>query len=1085
MAASAAALLLLVLARLLLSSGQAPAPAPAEAHNITELADLLVDFVSTFPDLSLPAGQWQRNGNPCSANGSWEYVTCSGDHVKGINFTDVHLSGPIQSSWTPLLAVLTDITLSNASLSGTLPPDWGSALVNAKALDLSNQMLTGELPLEWGMDSSFPSLRAIDLSGNPLVSSLPDWGADGTAMQTLEALKLSDFPSCLQGTLPGNWSMQLPSMTYLDLSGCASSVSGGGLVGTLPEEWSAWNNLTYLNLNENSLTGQLPESWGGAWPHIGSLILSFNSLSGTIPDAWGSGWPSLLTGPNGTSNCTGLILFDNQISGTIPQSFAGSGGLTALPGNAGLCNASSNLQPSPIIYSALQGVTVNGTAPYFVKYCSQDPQAASAKLPLQCPALAGTGNASEATTGLLHFAQTLPKFNPSGTGWVAGDSDVCDWEYVICDNDTLKLDLSNIFLEGYLQPSWGQDLAEFDILLLSNTQLRGQLPAAWASHMTSLQNIDLSLNADIYGPIPRAWSQPDAFPSLMEINVYQCNLSGSLPDLASSAMPQLQRLYASSQNGQQQAGTPGSAGFQGSLPASWGATRIALIELHVDDSSITGTVPAEWGADGAFPSLQLLSLKANRIAGTLPPWGQFRGLPALKTIALDSNGPQNHGEPRFVAGPGTLPSELADSQSLQVVSMVSNRFQGTLPAEWGQAGKLLNLTDLYLGGNQVTGTLPDWGLTGGMAALQVMSVVDNRLAEGPIPDWGPDGKGLHNLQTIQGSESSMSIGAGSIAGIVVGSVAAVAIFSVLGFLIWRRTKGKPSRPAEEANSSLMTGQTHSTNSSYDPSPLDIFLGHSSLPEASRSRLSNLSGTSSSGTPANTLAGAMLQLDWRIDPHRIKISTLPNGRHILLGTGGFGAVYKGLLDGDLEVAIKLMKPDQSYASSSIAKFIAEIDVLRACRDMHIVAFNGAWASEDIMYFICEFCHNGDLYSALAHDRFTDMLSWYNRGKSIALQVARGLFYLHSNGIVHLDIKSPNILLTKEWQAKIADVGLARTLLSKTHLSRTLPGGTYNWQAPETILGFNATFSADIFSYGVVLLEITTGLRPVRGAYPRPQ
>ena len=80
-----------------------------------------------------------------------------------------------------------------------------------------------------------------------------------------------------------------------------------------------------------------------------------------------------------------------------------------------------------------------------------------------------------------------------------------------------------------------------------------------------------------------------------------------------------------------------------------------------------------------------------------------------------------------------------------------------------------------------------------------------------------------------------------------------------------------------------------------------------------------------------------------------------------------------------------------------------------------------------------------------------------------------------------MQSPNILLGKDYTAKIADTGLARTLFSKTHLSKALPGGTYNWQAPECIMGLPASYSADIFSYGVVMLEIISGERQHRGRY----
>ena len=80
-----------------------------------------------------------------------------------------------------------------------------------------------------------------------------------------------------------------------------------------------------------------------------------------------------------------------------------------------------------------------------------------------------------------------------------------------------------------------------------------------------------------------------------------------------------------------------------------------------------------------------------------------------------------------------------------------------------------------------------------------------------------------------------------------------------------------------------------------------------------------------------------------------------------------------------------------------------------------------------------------------------------------------------------MQSPNILLTADYTAKIADTGLARTLFSRTHFSSATPGGTYDWQAPETLLGQAASYSADIFSYGVVLLEIITGQRQERGRY----
>ncbi|KAK9787355.1 hypothetical protein WJX73_003664 [Symbiochloris irregularis] len=337
-----------------------------------------------------------------------------------------------------------------------------------------------------------------------------------------------------------------------------------------------------------------------------------------------------------------------------------------------------------------------------------------------------------------------------------------------------------------------------------------------------------------------------------------------------------------------------------------------------------------------------------------------------------------------------------------------------------------------------------------------------------------------------------SISAGAIAGIVVGAVAAVAIAAVAVFFVLRRRR---SRLSKHRDASLLGNRAHDHSSD----PLQIFLrqadwqslssnsqGSSSSTELSKSaKLDNEEAPSGIHSTSSRLAARMLHLEWRVEPRRIDIAQDAEGRYVMLGSGGYGTVYKGIMDGVNEVAIKLLKPETQNSASSIDKFIAEIDVLRACRDQHIVTFNGAWANKEIMYYVCEFCNNGDLDTALADDSLCESLSWYQKGRTIALQIARGLFYLHSNGIVHLDIKSPNILLTETWQAKIADVGLARLLVTKTHLSQTLPGGTYNWQAPETLLGLPSSYPADIFSYGVVLLEIITGHRPVRGQYPVPE
>ncbi|KAK9812104.1 hypothetical protein WJX73_006928 [Symbiochloris irregularis] len=962
------------------------------AQNVTEISALLLDFVASS-GIAIPSG-WERGGSPCSASNKWDYVTCKGHRVTGLNFENVPFQGPIQASWTPLLALLTDITIVNASLTGSLPAAWGSELMNAANIDLSINQLDSVLPTEWGTNSAFPALQSLKLSQTNLSTSLPDeWGADGASLQNLQMLWVDNITNCLQGTLPSNWSFQLPSMQSLNFDGCQVA----GLIGTLPDSWSAWN-MTYLDLALNSLSGTLPESWGTSWSHMQTLLLPSNDITGTIPDSWGYGWPSLLTGPDGGNNCTGLVLGGNSLSGQIPQSFARYGGVVAGPNNPDLCtDVAFNPATSPIVYNVnnLTGITVNQTA-YGIKFCSSDPQAVTE------------------TSTLISCTGPHPVN-------VSANADAFpDLEY---------LSLSNTNLTGILPDFDATAMPQLQVFEAANTNLQYGLPASWGPTRQTLRLLNLNSNAGLSSTLPAEWDDLDSMPNLETLTITQANLSGPLP---------------------------------------------------------------AWGTGGGLAMLSRIDLTSNRLSSTLA--ASWANLSSLESLVLDNN-----------AIAGTLPSALGQNEQLRTVTMASNALVSSLPVQWGQAGSFQSLQTLDLSSNLLSGTLPAWGQDGGnsMPNLTTLALAGLRL-RGTVPDWGPDG--IRSLEACpppppppsisvsadNGQTSSGSIGAGGIAGIAVGAAAAVILAaSLIGFFLWRREK---LRRAEEAKA-LMADNTSSSGSAHSRSPLDIFLTQSRSPESSSlgagSQGSDLSPReASSGSPLSPVLSlgeraSMLVLEWRVEPYRIRIATRPNGKHFLLGTGGFGTVYKGVMDGDLEVAVKLMKPEKDDATASISKFCAEIDLLRACRDEHIVSFKGAWANEEIMYIVCEFCQNGDLYTALADEELTRMLSWYKRGKSIALQIARGLFYLHSNGIVHLDIKSPNILLTQTFQAKIADVGLARTLLSKTHLSRTMPGGTWSWQAPETLLGFNATFSADIFSYGVVLLELITGTRPQRGAYPRPR
>ncbi|KAK9801337.1 hypothetical protein WJX73_005762 [Symbiochloris irregularis] len=345
--------------------------------------------------------------------------------------------------------------------------------------------------------------------------------------------------------------------------------------------------------------------------------------------------------------------------------------------------------------------------------------------------------------------------------------------------------------------------------------------------------------------------------------------------------------------------------------------------------------------------------------------------------------------------------------------------------------------------------------------------------------------------------SSTSSSAGAIAGGVVGGVVGTAVLALSICLFARRRRSK-LRAADQSKRQDQTGFLQAGE--RDRRASNSFLGsHSSnLPLTAQLLHSNTSrslhtdfSSSSSGSP---FPDSLSSLDrsgnqWYIDPQTLTVCRHPDGTPVKLGSGGYGSVYKALHNGVRHVAVKLSNSGEEHAGH-IQAFWREIELIASCRDANILQFYGACTSGAEVMLVTEFCDRGDLYHAIqdeAEEEHCDgQFCWYQRGRGIALDVARGLFSLHSRRIVHLDVKSPNVLLTRDYLAKIADVGLAHPLLSRTHLTpKNDVLGTWAWQAPETITGAAVTTAADIWSFGVIMWELMTGERPQRGRYRTPR
>uniref|UniRef100_A0A0E0E230 non-specific serine/threonine protein kinase n=1 Tax=Oryza meridionalis TaxID=40149 RepID=A0A0E0E230_9ORYZ len=217
------------------------------------------------------------------------------------------------------------------------------------------------------------------------------------------------------------------------------------------------------------------------------------------------------------------------------------------------------------------------------------------------------------------------------------------------------------------------------------------------------------------------------------------------------------------------------------------------------------------------------------------------------------------------------------------------------------------------------------------------------------------------------------------------------------------------------------------------------------------------------------------------------------RDKLLGEGGFGCVFKGTLADGKAVAVKQLKGGGGQGER---EFQAEVEIISRVHHRHLVSLVGYCIAEDHRLLVYDFVSNDTLhhhlhvYRSLAYVRAAlagrgrPVMDWPTRVK-IAAGSARGLAYLHEDchpRIIHRDIKSSNILLDEHFEAQVADFGLARLAENDvTHVS-TRVMGTFGYLAPEYASTGKLTEKSDVFSFGVVLLELITGRKPVDSSRP---
>ncbi|XP_020204909.1 proline-rich receptor-like protein kinase PERK9 [Cajanus cajan] len=339
-----------------------------------------------------------------------------------------------------------------------------------------------------------------------------------------------------------------------------------------------------------------------------------------------------------------------------------------------------------------------------------------------------------------------------------------------------------------------------------------------------------------------------------------------------------------------------------------------------------------------------------------------------------------------------------------------------------------------------------------------LSPPPSRVSSPPPP---PPQNGTENSSPGEGGGG---IGIGGVIGI---SVAGILLLGFIGVLIWCMRRQKKKVPL---NGGYVMPSTLASSPESDSS---FFKTHSSAP-----LVQSGSGSDVLYTPSDP-SGLGHSRSWFSYEELIK-ATNGFSTQNLLGEGGFGCVYKGYLPDGREIAVKQLKIGGGQGER---EFKAEVEIISRIHHRHLVSLVGYCIEDTRRLLVYDYVPNNTLYFHLQGEG-QPVLEWTNRVK-IAAGAARGIAYLHEDcnpRIIHRDIKSSNILLDYNYEARVSDFGLAKLALdANTHIT-TRVMGTFGYMAPEYASSGKLTEKSDVYSFGVVLLELITGRKPVDASQP---
>ncbi|XP_006647067.2 probable LRR receptor-like serine/threonine-protein kinase At3g47570 [Oryza brachyantha] len=957
------------------------------------------------------------------------------------------------------------LNISSKGLSGSIPACIGN-LSSIASLDLSSNAFHGKIPVELGR---LRQLRYLDLSINSLEGHIPD---ELSSCSNLQVLSL--WNNSLQGEIPTN----LTQCTHLQ----QVRLDNNKLEGRIPTGFGLLRELKTLNLSNNALTGAIPPLLGSS-PSVVYVDLGSNQLTGGIPEFLAN-----------SSSIQVLRLMINSLTGEIPPALFNSSTLTTIYLNRN--NLVGSIPPvtavaAPIQYLVLAQNNLTGGIPASLGNLSS-----LVRLSLAANNL--VGSIPESLSKISTLERLILTYN-NLSGPVPES---------IFNMSTLKyLEMANNSLISRLPPDIGNKLPNLQTLILSTTQLNGPIPATLAN-MTKLEMIYL-VATGLTGIVPSFGSLTNLRDLDLAYNQLEAGDWSFLSSLANCT--QLKKL------------TLDGNILQGSLPSSVGNLPSQLDWLWLKQNKLSGTIPPEIGNlkslsimymdnnmfSGSIPptignlsNLLVLSFAKNNLSGHIPD--SIGNLAQLNEFYLDGNDfngtiPANIGQWQQLeklnlshnSFSGHMPSEVFNISSLsQNLDLSNNLFTGPIPPE---IGNLINLGSISIANNRLTDNIPS---TLGNCVLLEYLHMEGNLLTGNIP------QSFMNLKSIKELDLSRNRLSGKVPEFLTlfsslqklnlsfndfeGPIPSNGVFSNASRVI---LDGNYRLCANAPGYSLPLCPESGSQSKHKSTVLKIVIPIA-VTAVVISLLCLTAVLIKRRKEEPSLQHSSVNLR-KISYEDIAKATNGFSSSNLVGLGSFGAVYKGLLSfEDNPVAIKVFNLNKYGAPTS---FNAECEALRNIRHRNLVKIITLCSTVDpsgydFKALIFQYMPNGSLEMWLHpedHTHGTQRFLTLGERISIALDIAYALDYLHNqcvSPLIHCDMKPSNVLLDLEMTAYVSDFGLARFMCAN---STEAPGnstsladlkGSIGYIAPEYGMGGQISKKGDIYSYGVLLLEILTGKRP---------